>query len=214
MQSVVLRSFIHLAAAAAVVLTAAAPAFAGSIHFDTDPFAGSTAPTTPGRQIVGGEPSITFDISADVFGFGLDAFGLSALSFANETIENLPASGINVIVLRTFDNDANPATPFGAGNAANLIADRITTAGAGFFVYFNSGLDLPRLVFSADLSDASADLKILARLINLKGADGRDAMADFTAANFQTVPEPASLVLFGSAAAMLGSRRLRRRRKA
>ena len=34
--------------------------------------------------------------------------------------------------------------------------------GPGFFIYFNSGLDLPRLVYSTDLSDNTADLKVLA----------------------------------------------------
>jgi len=73
--------------------------------------------------------------------------------FANGLAENLPAGDVNVIVLQTTDDDANPGTPFGAGNAANLIADQVAAPSPGFFVYFNSGLSLPRLVYSPDLSE-------------------------------------------------------------
>jgi hypothetical protein len=76
---------------------------------------------------------------------------------------------------KSFDDDNNAGTPFGAGQAANLTADRITTPGAGFFIYFNQALDLPRLVFSTDLSDSTADLKVLARMLNLNGANRFDA---------------------------------------
>jgi hypothetical protein len=116
----------------------------------------------------------------------------------NAASANLPAGGANVIVLQAFDDDANPLTPFAAGNAANLIASQITTSGPGFFVYFNQGLDLPRLVFSTDLSDNTADLKILARMLNLTGQDGRNAIPTFTAANFaitSAVPEPSSFFM-------------------
>ena len=65
----------------------------------------------------------------------------------NAMAANLPAGGENVIVLQTFDDDSNPLTPFGAGNAANLIANQITTPGPGFFVYFNQALDLPASCF-------------------------------------------------------------------
>ena len=146
-----------------VFLTLSAGANAATFTFDTDPFAGSTALTTPGRQIVGGEPFISFSIATDVFAFEPTIFGAGdQVTFANDIVGNLPTSGVNTIVLQTTDNDTNPATPFGAGNAANLIADQITLSGPGFFVYFNSGLDLPRLVFSTDLSDNTADLKVLA----------------------------------------------------
>lgn len=40
---------------------------ATTFRFDTDPFAGSTALTTPGRQIVGGEDFISFNIASDIF---------------------------------------------------------------------------------------------------------------------------------------------------
>jgi hypothetical protein len=185
---------------------------AATISFVSDPFLGSTALTTPGRQVVGGEPSITFVPGVDVFAFALAAFGPygigPTLDFASDIAANLPTSGLEAVVLRSFDDDANPATAFGAGNAANLIAARVTSPGAGFFIYFNSGLDLARLVFSTDLNDNQADLKILARLTNLSGAAGQSAMANFRPANFTTVPEPASVLLTTFGALWL----LRRRR--
>lgn len=169
------------------------------VLFDTDPFAGSTALTTPGRQVVGGEPSISFSIAGDQFAFDPAFFNFgSSLNFASGLIGDLPSSGANVLVLLSFDNDNDAATPFGAGTAANLIADRVTSSGAGFFVYFNSALDLARLVYSTDLSDNTADLKIMARMTNLSGQGGRDAMATFTAGNFavvNAVPEASSLAL-------------------
>jgi PEP-CTERM motif len=186
-----------------------------TITFDDDPFAGSTALETPGRQVVGNELFTSFDPLNDSFQFDQSIFGVSELSFANGEIGHIPAQGTNLAVLRTFDNDANAATPFGAGNAANLLADQITTPGAGFFVYFNSGLDLARLVFSTDLSDATSDLKVLARLTNFTGQAGRDAMANLSSANFAVqdatqVPTPGTLSMFGLG--LLGVWVLRRNR--
>lgn len=201
----------------AFILTMGSVAQATTFRFDTDPFAGSTALTTPGRQVVGGETFINFSIGTDVFSFDPAVFGVgNTVQFANDLAANLPTSGVNVIVLRTFDDDNNGGTVFGAGNAANLIASRITTPGAGFFIYFNSALDLARLVYSTDLNDNTADLKILARMTNLTGQAGRDALASFTAANFEitttdvaAVPEPATLSMMGVGLA-LAYRRSRR----
>lgn len=166
------------------------PASAAVVTFDTDPFAGSTALTTPGRQIVGGEPSINFSIGTDTFAFAQGVFGVdSPLTVVVDVAANLPAGGADVIVLLDFP------VPFNAGLAANAIAAQVSDPGAGFFIYFNSGLDLPRLVFSTDLSDPTADLKIMARLIDLGGQQGRDQMASFGADNFALVPEPSSLAL-------------------
>jgi hypothetical protein len=121
---------------------------------------------------------------------------------------------VNFIVLQTFDNDANPTTGFGAGAAADVIADQLTDSAAGFFVYFNSGLDVARLVFSTDLGDRNADLKVLARFTNLTGQPGRDAFSSFTEENVTAVPEPTSLVLVSSAGlAWLGRIATRRRRR-
>ena len=173
---------------------------AGTITFNDDPFAGSTALTTAGRQVVGNELFTNFDVANDTFKLDESVFGVGQLNFANGEIGDIPSAGTNFAVLRTFDNDADPATPFGAGNAANLLADQITTPGAGFFVYFNSGLDLARLVFSTDLSDATADLKVLARLTNFTGEAGREAMATISTGNFAVieanpVPLPGTLAV-------------------
>jgi hypothetical protein len=201
--------------AAGVLLALSTTANAATFTFDTDPFAGSDALTTPGRQVVGGEPFIDFSIATDVFAFEPATFGIGdQVLFANDIVSNLPTSDLNVIVLQTIDNDADPVTPFGAGNAANLIADQITAPGPGFFIYFNSGLDLPRLVFSTDLSDSTADLKILARMSNLLGQS--DVLPTFTASNFTPVPEPSSFALLTAAGAVwfFGFSACRRRARA
>ena len=179
------------------------------IPFTTDPFAGSTALTTPGRQIVGGELFTDFDVTTDAFAFDASVFGIGSILFANSLVANLPTTGLNVIVLQDLDNDSNAATPFAAGTAANLIAAQITSPGAGFFIYFNQGLNVPRLVYSTDLSDNTADLKILTRLTNLTSS----ALPTFTSANFATlqVPEPSTLAFLGLGLGSLIFLRNRRR---
>lgn len=193
---------------AVAVLMLNAKANAAPILFDTDPFAGSTALTTPGRQVVANELFTVFDIATDVFTFDASVFGITSIDFANDVVGNLPTSGVNTVVLRTFDNDNDPMTPFGAGNAANLIADRLTTPAPGVFVYFNQGLDLARLVFSTDLNDNTSDLKVLARLTNLTGQAGRDSFPQFSEANFaiSQVPEPSTLSLLIAAGGLLAAR--------
>jgi hypothetical protein len=180
---------------AAALLTFSATASAAIFSFDTDPFAGSTALTDPGRQIVGGEPFINFDPAMDVFEFSKDVFGIDEILFFSGLATDLPGSGVNFIVLQNAD------VPFGAGIAANLTAAEITQPGPGFFIYFNSGLDLARLVYSTNLDDSTADLKIMARMTNLSGQAGRDALPEFTEANFVLqVPEPSSLLLLTAGA--------------
>lgn len=185
-----------------VLLALSSTASANTIRFDTDPFAGTNVLNVPGRQIVGGEDFISFSIANDVFSLESTVFGVgSSVNFVNAPVSALPASGVNFVVLETFDDDNNPLTPFGAGSAANLIAGKVTASGAGFFIYFNQSLDLPRLVYSTDLSSGNADLKILARMLNLNGAEGRNSLPQFTASNFtitttaSAVPEPASALL-------------------
>ena len=193
----------------AALLGFSTPAAAVPFIFNTDPFEGSTALTTPGRQVVGGEPLITFDIASDVFVFDPAVFGIGdTIHFANDLVENLPTSGLNVIVLQTAP------IPFNAGLAANAIADQITSSAPGFFVYFNSGLDVPRLVYSTDLSDPTADLKVLARMVNLTRPD----LPTFSAANFDVqaapipVPEPTSVLLLATGIGA-GCARARRHRR-
>jgi hypothetical protein len=152
---------------------------------------------------VGDEAFINFNIASDIFSLESTVFNAgNQVFFANDVVGNLPTSGKNVIVLQTFDNDNDTTTPFGAGNAADLIADQITSEGAGFFVYFNSGLKLPRLVYSTDLNDSTADLKVLFRMENLTGQGGQAAIPTFTESNFEIttnpVPEPATFLLFGT----------------
>ncbi|HTP36040.1 MAG TPA: hypothetical protein VMJ75_27885 [Candidatus Acidoferrales bacterium] len=185
-----------------VLLALSSTANANTFRFDTDPFAGTDVLNVPGRQIVGGEDFISFSIATDVFSLESNVFRVgSNVDFVNAPVSDLPATGVNVVVLQSIDDDNNPLTPFGAGNAANLIAGKITTPGAGFFIYFNQALDLPRLVYSTDLSSESADLKILARILNLNGAEGRNLLPTFTAPNFTitttaaAVPEPFSAFL-------------------
>jgi hypothetical protein len=192
--------------AAIVLIALSSTASATTFTFDTDPFAGTPVLNAPGRQIVGGEDFISFSTATDVFSLESTVFNVgSDLNFVNASVNSIPNNGENVVVLETFDNDNNPLTPFGAGQAADLIASRITTPGPGFFIYFNQSLDLPRLVYSTDLSSNTSDLKILARMLNLNGAEGQNALRNFTAANFEistaasTAPEPATLLLMLSA---------------
>ncbi|MEM1314508.1 MAG: hypothetical protein AAGI51_08145, partial [Pseudomonadota bacterium] len=114
-----------------------------------------------------------------------EAFGVAGpLSFQNALAETLVDDGSNVIVLQDADDDGDPSTVFNAGSAANLIANAVDTSGSGFFVYFNSALDMNRLVFSQDLGDASADLQIVTRFSDLTGQAAIDALAGFDAGNF------------------------------
>ena len=203
----------------AALLTLCPAAHATTFTFNTDPFAGTNVLNAPGRQIVGGEAFLNFSIANDVFALDSGVFGVgSSVQFANGLVNALPTGGVNIVVLQNFDDDANPQTPFGAGNAANLIASRVTTHGAGFFIYFNQSLDLPRLVYSTDLSSSDSDLKILARILNLSGPEGRNAIPTFTAANFDittstsAAPEPSSFLMMTGVGLLGLGYTLRRRR--
>lgn len=186
-----------LLAAASTTVATAAP-----VVFHADPFAGSTASATPGRQVFAGNqlslPS--FDVNSDQFVFDAAVFGLgNPLRFLNALAADIPAAGADVVVLQNSDNDGDPATPFNAGTAANLIASRVTVDGSGFFVYFNSILNVDRLVFSTNLNDPNADLSVLARIDSPTGQGAVDALPTFTGANFASaVPEPSTAWLLGA----------------
>lgn len=184
----------HLKLVAVVLLMLGTTVNGATLLFNSNPLAGSPALTTPGRQIVngaGGGPVFAFDPLTDVLAFSVGAFGVNSVQFANgnTTDVDFPTSGVTVAVVL----NANAA-----GAAASALAAQITTPGAGFFMYFNTGLNVPRLVFSTDLSDPDADLAILARFDNLTG---QNIISSVTAANFAAVPEPSSIVLTGGALA-------------
>lgn len=182
-------------------------AHAATILFSTDPFESTTALETPGRQIVGGSGTeISFDPAQDVLAFDPDVFGITEILFANTVTSALPTSGVNVIVVQ------DTGSPFLAGIAANAIAAQVTAPGPGFFIYFNTNLDVARLVYSTDLSDPTADLAVLARLTTFSGAAGFANLPTITAGNFalQSAPEPTTMLLFGLGFAGLALQRRRR----
>jgi hypothetical protein len=209
------RSLPRVLALAAVAAALATGAQAKIFVFNTDPFAGSTALTQPGRQIVGGELFIDqFDPAIDQIQFDPAVFntGPEVQAF-NGTAEDLPDQAFNFVVLRTLDSNLGLAgNQLAAGSAADLIAGRLSTAGAGFFVYFNSGLDLPRLVYSTDLSSPTADLKIVARFTNLKGDPG--SLERFGPQSLAAVPEPGAWALMIAGFGLVGGAMRRSRRTA
>jgi hypothetical protein len=173
---------------------------AAVFRFDTVPAAGVR------------EPDIMFNIGTDVFSINPLVFGVGQqLLFANELVGDLPTSDVNFVVLQTTDDDADPTTGFGARNAATLIGNQIMSPGPGFFIYFNSNLDRPRLVFSTDLDDPNANIRILARMINF---DDPIVMPTFTAGNVLFfIPEPSTgLLVMGAGVFWAGAYLLRRRR--
>ena len=193
---------------AALLLTVSSASQAAMFNFDTDPFAGSTALQTPGRQVVANELFIpNFNFSADVISFDAAVFGVGqSVSFFNGLTAAVPPGGRNVIVQQDLDDgDATNGQSLNAVQAANLIAASVAQPGAGFYVYFNTALNLNRLVYSTDLDSPTADLKIIARFTDQTGQDGIGALSQYSAANFAVVPEPASigLMLAGLAGVVL-----------
>lgn len=188
-------------------------ALAETVTFDTDPFAGSNAKNEAGRQVVSlNERSLPiFSPFVDTFAFDVnvpDYAAVGALSFINSNAAGLPKTGVNTIVLLDTDNDNDPTTAFNAGAAANLIAaslDDVVTP--GFFVYWNSSLLVNRLVYSTDLSVNTADLSILARIQSPTGQAAINELQYFNSSNFQTVPEPATMVALGAAIAAFARKR-------
>jgi len=174
-----------------------ASAQAEMFRFATDPFAGTNVRTTPGRQFVQNELFIPdFSLDTDFFSFDPTVFGVTApVSFFGGFAADVPTRGrLNVIVLQDSDPDNDPTTPFNAAVAADMIAARLEDPQPGFFIYFNTALNVSRLVYSPDLSDNQSDLKILARLTNPVGQDAIGMLPAFAPANFEirSVPEPAT----------------------
>lgn len=126
-----------------------------------------------------------FDLTRDRFNLEATAFQVNeSLTFVNSTIEALPPAGFNVIVLQTADDDSNAATAFNARSAARLIGTATTESRPGFFVYFNSGLQVNRLVFTPDLSNGESPLTVLCALNNLTGTAAIEALPLFSLRNF------------------------------
>ncbi|MDT7838183.1 PEP-CTERM sorting domain-containing protein [Aquabacterium sp. OR-4] len=182
---------------ALALLLAPLAASATDTTFSTNPFAGSSANANDGIRTIVSSQQLSlpaFDVNSDRFVFDPSAFALGGggLSFASGLSSSLPGSGANLIVVH--DTSAS----FNAGQAANAIANAVSTDGAGFFVYHNALLGLNRLVYSTNLNLNTADLAVLARIESPFGAQALQGLGSFTAGNFaltSAVPEPASLGL-------------------
>lgn len=168
----------------------------------------------PGRQFVGGEIIIpNFNFSTDRLVFDPAVFGVSSqITFLTDLGRNLPSVGADFIVLQDIDADGNLENGIlnNAGLSANLIAANSFNAGPGFFIYYNSGLNFNRLVYSTDLGDPTADLKILARFTDQTGTAGAAALQKFGAANIAAVPEPATWMMMIAGFGAIGGAMRRR----
>lgn len=155
--------------------------------------------------IVGGAPQTpvaSFDLTSDIFSIVAETFGVSApLSF-----QNILASGGNVSDSANVIVVQNTASTFNARTAVQTIAANTGADRPGFFVYFNTGLSIDRLVFAANLNDPNSVLQILAAIQSPTGADALSRLSQFSAANFRFVetPLPAAAPLFLGALAAFG----------
>ncbi|HEY9638920.1 MAG TPA: calcium-binding protein [Coleofasciculaceae cyanobacterium] len=125
------------------------------------------------------QPDIIKDYTIGEDQFVLDAadLGIGAINFQKGAAANL-ANG-NVLVLTNGFA--------AAGAAARAIANNPNiTAKQGVFVYFNTTLQLTRLVYSKDLGNGG-DISVLANLTNQSGATGLANIAKFTTADFNLV---------------------------
>ena len=142
----------------------------------------------------------------------------SSVQFANGLVNALPTGGVNIVVLQNFDDDANPQTPFGAGNAANLIASRVTTHGSGLLYLLQPiSRSAPAGVLDGP-EQQRLGLEDLTRILNPSGPEGRNAIPTFTAANFDittstsAAPEPSSFLMMTGVGLLGLGYTLRRRR--
>ncbi|MEM9837873.1 MAG: VPLPA-CTERM sorting domain-containing protein [Pseudomonadota bacterium] len=154
----------------------------------------------------------SFDTATDRFLIATDSFGFDdSLKFLN-TDSNGIDDIANLIVLQDSDDDNDMNTVFNARSAARLIGAGTDVDRDGFFVYYNSALNINRLVYSSNLADGNASFQIIAAILDPTGQNAIAALPTFTDANFGQVPVPAAAVLFGGAMAGFGA--LRRKRAA
>ncbi len=151
-----------------------------------------------GTQLGSGPDQLSdWAVNSDRFLLNAGDFNVAgSLSFINTLAVNLPSGGVNVIVLQDTDNDNDPNTAFNARSAAQLIGAEINQIGPGFFIYWNSGLGVNRLVFSADLSNGEAALTVLSAINTLSGQDAINALPSFSASNFafeNEIPAPGGI---------------------
>ena len=154
-----------------------------------DPFAGQDV-SSPERQIIQNEDFITdFNFAEDKYRFSTNDFDVSGdvkFTAVDANAEGASiAPGTNVVSLLNSNNAETPDAPFLAGAAVNQIAELTSEDGAGFFVYFNSNLEQNRVVYSTNLNDADADLKVISRQTDLIGQEAIAALGDFSASNFR-----------------------------
>jgi Ca2+-binding RTX toxin-like protein len=147
-----------------------------------------SAAVIPGDGIrqVENTPDILTDwtIGEDRFLFDAEVFGVTGNKKVSVGAAEDIRSGANVIVITDTDNDGNAATAFNAAAAASLIAGNVDADGAGFFVYWNSALGINRLVYSENLNEATADLRVLGNINTLSGAEAIAALDDFSGRDF------------------------------
>ena len=168
-----------------------------SFAFSGDPF----APNVAGgpmriagdgvRQIVNGADIATdnvqdFNTANDRFVFDANDLGLSEIRFFNGTQADGSTAlshvgDANVIIVGSFAN---------AAAAANAIAVASDLDEAGAFVYFNSTLNINRLVYSENLGAdngagvGAGDFSVLAALRNTTGQDAIQLLPSFQSNNF------------------------------
>lgn len=197
-----IRNVLALAGTAAIWLGTAGGARATTFDFDVNGLANT--PQGPTRIVLGGEEFIpSINLATDVFAVNGPAFGFTspAVSFANSFVANL-TGGQNVIVVEDLDQGGGrkpSGNTLAAGTAANLIANSGKESGPGLFVYFNSALNVSRLVYDTNFASTTSNLEVLARFTGEVGQTGINDLPNFTAANFALqstdVPEPASAAL-------------------